>query len=67
MADIVGGSVGFAERAHERAERSPAASASNEWAARQRAARIRQTAETVRRARASQATRPDGRPRSDHG
>jgi hypothetical protein len=53
--DVAVGSVGFAQRALERAERAPEASADNEYAARHRAVRVQQTAETVRLARASEA------------
>ena len=63
MADEVVGSVRFAERAHERALRAPEPTPGNDWAARHRATLIGQTAETLRRARASERTDPAGRPK----
>ena len=53
--EVAAGAVGFAQRAHERAERAPEPTAGNEWAQRHRRALIDQTAETVRLARASEA------------
>ncbi len=51
--DVVVGSVGFAERAHERAERAP--EPSGEYARRHREVRIQQTQKTADLARASEA------------
>jgi hypothetical protein len=61
--DVVGSSVRFAERAHERALRAPEPTPGNLWGERTRAAHIEQTAETLRRARASARTDPSGNPR----
>jgi hypothetical protein len=53
--EVAVGSVGFAQRAHERAERAPEPTPDNSYARRHREVRVQQTAETLRLARASEA------------
>ncbi len=52
--DVVGSSVGFAQRAHERAERAPEPTPDNSYARRHREVRVQQTQKTVDLAVASE-------------